>query len=66
MLKKRNGFTIVELLAVLVILGIVMGIVLVTVNNSFGKTKNNTEEVFIGTIEDAHNVHLTRSDAESW
>lgn len=65
MLKKRNGFTIVELLAVLVLLGIIMGIVLVTVNGGFSNAKNKTEEVFIGTIEDALNMYLNSSEAKS-
>lgn len=64
MLKKRNGFTIVELLAVLVLLGIIMGIVLVTVNGGFSNAKNKTEEVFIGTIEDALNMYLNSSEAK--
>lgn len=64
MLKKRNGFTIVELLAVLVLLGIIMGIVLVTVNGGFGNAKNKTEEVFVKTIEDSLNVYLD-SDART-
>ena len=61
-MKKKNGFTMVELLATLVILGIVITIVIITVSNSFGNAKNKTEEVFIKTIEDAMTIYLD-SDA---
>ena len=59
---NRRGFTLVELLATIVILGLVMGIALVTVNSGFGDTKNDTEEVLIDTIEDALDIYLD-SDA---
>lgn len=63
MIKKKNGFTVIELLAVLVLLGIIMGIVLVTVNGGFGNAKNKTEDIFIKTIEDALNIYID-SDAK--
>ena len=65
MIRKKNGFTIVELLAVLVLLGIIMWIVLVTVNGGFGNAKNKTEDIFIKTIEDALNIYLNSSEAKS-
>lgn len=55
---NRRGFTLVELLATIVILGLVMGITLITVNSGFGDKKMDTEEVFIGTIEDALDIYL--------
>ncbi len=64
MIREKNGFTIVELLAVLVLLGIIMGIVLVTVNGGFGNAKNKTEDIFIKTIEDALNMYLNSSEAK--
>ena len=60
---NKKGFTLVELLATLVVLGIVMGIVLITTTGGFGKAKDKTEDVFIKTIEDALNIYLD-SDAK--
>ncbi|MBQ2872996.1 MAG: prepilin-type N-terminal cleavage/methylation domain-containing protein [Bacilli bacterium] len=60
---NRKGFTLVELLATLVVLGIVMSIVLVSVNGGFGEAKNKTEDVFIDTIKDAMDMYLN-SDAK--
>ena len=63
LIKKKDGFTLVELLAVLVILGIVMTITIITVSNSYGNAKKKTENVFVKTIEDALSIYLD-SDAK--
>lgn len=55
---KKNGFTLVELLATLVILGIVVGITIVSVNGSLSKAKEGTEKVFIKTLNDAISLYL--------
>lgn len=60
---NNRGFTLVELLATLVILGIISGIVVVSLLFDFGETKKKTEEIFIGTIEDAMDMYLN-SDAK--
>ena len=65
MRNKKNGFTLVELLATLVILGIVISITLVAVNSSYQKTRNNTEKVFVKTLEDALAIYIDSSDAKS-
>ncbi len=59
---NKKGFTLVELLATLVILGIIMSIVLISTTGGFKNAKNKTEDVFIGTIEDALEIYLD-SDA---
>ncbi len=61
---NKKGFTLVELLATLVILGIIMGIVLISTTSGFGKAKEKSEDVFIKTIEDALNIYLD-SDAKN-
>ena len=59
---NKKGFTLVELLATLVILGIVVGITVVSINSIFGNTKKKTEDVFVKTLEDALDIYLD-SDA---
>jgi len=61
---NKKGFTLVELLATLVILGIVMGIVLISTTGGFDKAKNSTEDVFVKTLEDALDIYLD-SDARN-
>lgn len=60
---NKKGFTLVELLATLVILGIVIGIVVIGVVGSLKNAKNKTEDVFAGTLEDALDIYLD-SDAK--
>ncbi len=63
-IRKKNGFTLVELLATLVILGIVLTLVIVSVNANFDNAKKKTQDVFIKTIEDALSIYLD-SDAKN-
>ena len=56
---NNKGFTIVELLATLVVLAIVVGITFAIVNTDFGKTKAKTEELFVDTIRDAMDMYLS-------
>ena len=59
---NKKGFTLVELLAVIIILGIVVGITYVSVNANVGNAKKKTEEIFIKTLRDAVSVYID-SDA---
>jgi len=55
---NNKGFTLVELLATLVILGIISSIVVVGLVIDFRETKGKTEDIFISTIEDAMDIYL--------
>ena len=60
---NKKGFTLVELLATLVILAIVMGIVLASGIFNLENAKGKTEDVFIDSIKDAMKIYLD-SDAK--
>lgn len=62
---NRKGFTLVELIATIVVLGIVMSIVLVSVNVGFGEAKDKTEDVFVDTIKDAMKMYLDGDKKDS-
>ena len=53
---KKNGFTLVELLAVIIILGLLSLIVVPTVTNSIKNYRNELYEVQKSNIEDAARV----------
>lgn len=63
-LMGNKGFTLVELLAVIVLLALIGGITFGIVNVNFGKTKESTEEVFVDTIEDALDMYLSSNAKE--
>ena len=62
---NNKGFTLVELIAVLVLLGLIVGITLPMFGINFGQTKEKTEEVFVDTIKDALKIYLTSKEAKS-
>ena len=61
---NRKGFTLVELLATIVILGIVVGLTVAISSGAFNNAKKNTEDIFVKTVTDALDVYLD-SDARS-
>ena len=61
---NNKGFTLAELLATIVILGIVVGIALVFTGDIFKDTKAKTEGVFVDTLEDALDMYLDSSHAK--
>ena len=60
---NKRGFTLVELIATIAILGIVMSIAIFAANGGFSEAKNKTEDIFVKTLEDALNIY-TDSDAK--
>lgn len=61
-MNKKNGFTLVELLAIISILGVVMILVLPTVLDVFFKTKNLLDDNTKKTIVDSAKMYLTDID----
>jgi len=61
---NNKGFTLTELLAVIVILAIIAGISFSLLSGSFKNAKDKTEDLFIDTIRDAMEMYLS-SDATS-
>ena len=58
---NKKGFTLMELLATLVILGLIFGISVVGINYSIRNAKKKTEKVFINTLRDAIEIYLDDS-----
>ena len=61
---NNKGFTLVELLAVIVLLSIIAGIVITSNNVNLDKTKKNSEEIFVKTIKDSISVYLANEPEE--
>lgn len=55
---NKKGFTLIELLGTLVILGIIMGITIVSMSGVMSNAKDKSEEAFLNTLEDAIGVYL--------
>ncbi len=55
---NKKGFTLVELLATLVILGLVMAITFASISGIIKSGKEKSEVAFIKTLEDAINVYI--------
>lgn len=56
---NRNGFTLVELLAVLVILVAIMGIAIPSISSSLERTKNQQNESRYKVLESAAELYVT-------
>lgn len=55
---NKKGFTVVELIATLVVLGVVVGITVASIGGIFGNAKKKSEEAFVETIKDAMDMYL--------
>lgn len=60
-MKKNKGFTLVELLAVIVILSLVVGITIYVYINAVNKSKENSYKVTINNIEKEASNYLTEN-----
>ena len=61
MKKNKKGFTLMELIAVIVVLGIIVGIVILLVRGASNKAKEKAEEVFTESLKDAISIYLDSS-----
>ena len=59
---NKKGFTLVELLAVLVVLGIVVGITIPSINGILSNSRAKSEEAFVETIKDAMDMYLSGNE----
>jgi len=55
----KKGFTIIELMAVIIIIAIIMMIVVINVNNNINKSKNKTYDILVNSIEKATENYIT-------
>jgi len=58
---NRKGFTLVELLATIIVLAIVVGITVPSVSSVIRKSKEKSEEAFVETIKDVMDVYISSS-----
>ena len=56
---NNKGFTLVELLATLVLLALIAGLAIGAFTFNFGRAKENTEEVFVDSLKDAVDMYLS-------
>lgn len=63
---KKNGYTLVELIAVLVIIALVATIVVLNFDHSIDKSKNKKEDSFVNDLEKAACVYIDLTESESF
>lgn len=64
MIKKENGFTLVELLAVLVILGIIVAIAIPAVGNIIENARGNANKAEVELVEDAARLYFIENEED--
>lgn len=65
MIKKDNGFTLVELLAVLVILGIIVAIAIPSISGIIGNADDKANEAEKALVIDAARLYFIENDGTS-
>ena len=63
MIKKENGFTLVELLAVLVILGIIVAIAIPAVGNIIDNARGDANEAKQQLVNDAARLYFIENES---
>jgi prepilin-type N-terminal cleavage/methylation domain-containing protein len=61
---NKKGFTLVELLAVIVILGVLLSLVVVSVNTYLKKAKETSLNSLVKSIEEASEIYLSDHSSE--
>jgi len=64
-LKNRNGLTLIELIAVLVILGIIAAIAVPTIGNTINAQKQRAAEAEWSAILSAAELYIVENDSET-
>lgn len=59
---KKKGFTLVEVLAVLVIMGVLMAVTIPSIINSLDKKKNREYEKIVEEIESSAKLYVTQNE----
>jgi len=60
-MKNKKGFTLVELLAVIVILGIILSITTITVINTINKSQNESNQISDDLIKKAAELYISEN-----
>jgi len=63
-MKKNKGFTLIEILAVIIILGILSAIILPSIFSGVRKAKENSYDILMGTFEDNAKLYVSRHQEE--
>lgn len=63
---RKNGYTLVELIAVIVIIALVATVVILNFDNSVDKSKNKKEDAFINDLEKAACVYIDLTENASF
>ena len=61
--NPRSGFTIIELLVVLAVIGLLVSVTLVTIQSTRAKSRDVTREEHVKTLQNALALHVTNAQS---